>query len=167
MPRSNPWRVTSTTDIFLTSRFFVVVPEFEYYKDEFKNVKHRASPGAGVGYEFVRNPMMELYATISGGYQYTEFEGSSAADSHDFTAKFGTMLDFDFPRGIELDNTYSLRVVTTDLDQTNHHFESVLSFDVWGPLEFDLSFTLDRIESPEGGADSNDIYMMAGLSIDF
>ena len=56
--------------------------------------------------------------------------------------------------------------------QTNHHAESILSFDIWGPLELELTFIFNRVNSPVEGADgetpkSNDYRITVGLGVDF
>lgn len=167
---TNNHRAQSTLDIFLTSRFYLTVPVMEYYKDEFKNLKHRVSTGAGFGYEFVRNQYMELDVSIGGAHQYQEPEDGD--ESNDFAVMSGATLDFDFPGGTELDNFYRVMVVATDLDKTSHHFESILSLDIWGPLDLDITFLLDRIEKPVQESDGtrpeeNDISILAGMSIEF
>lgn len=169
--KTNNHRATSKLDIFLTSRFYVTVPTIEYYKDEFKNLKHRVSSGGGVGYEFIRNQFVELDIRVGGVYQYQESE-EGANKSDDFAGTVGVDFDFDLPGGTELDNSYRVQVVATDMDKTSHHFESVLSVDIWGPLDLDLTFMLDRIEKPERGSDGsrpdeNDTSIMAGMSIEF
>ena len=168
---TNNHRATTGLDIFLTSRFYLAVPKVEYYKDEFKNLKHRVTSGGGVGYEFVRNQLMELDVSVGGAHQYQETE-EGGDESNDFATTFNLDLDFDFPGGTELDNSYRAQVVVTDTDKTSHHFESILSVDIWGPLDLDLTFMLDRIEKPEQNSDGerpdeNDITVMAGMSIDF
>jgi len=166
---TNNHRATTTLDVYLTSRFFLRVPSVEYYKDEFKNLAHRVSPGAGVGYELIRNSWVEFDLSVGSVYQFSETEDGET--SHDFAGTFGSELNFDLPRGLELDNSYSLQLVATDLAKTSHHFESVLSLDVWGPLDLDLTFILDRIERPEKDGDdrpdSNDVSIMAGFSLEF
>jgi hypothetical protein len=52
----------------------------------------------------------------------------------------------------------------------NHHAESILSFDIWGPLELDLTFIFDRVEKPVENADgdvpkSNDFRITMGLGV--
>jgi len=168
---TNNHRATSRLDIFLTSRFYVTIPAIEYYKDEFKNLKHRVSSGGGVGYEFIRNQSMELDVSIGAVHQFQESEDGNEK-SDDFAGTVGVELDFDLPGGTELDNSYRVQVVATDLDKTSHHFESILSVDIWGPLDLDLTFILDRIEKPATDGDGNrpdenDISIMAGLSIEF
>ena len=72
---------------------------------------------------------------------------------------------------MELDSSYALQLVTTDLGKTNHHGESVLSVDVWGPIDLDVSFIWDRIQSPpERDGDTpkkDDFRLLVGLEIDF
>jgi hypothetical protein len=168
---TNNHRATSSLDVFLTSRFYLTVPRIEYYKDEFKNLKHRVTTGGGIGYEFIRNQYMELDVGVGGAHQYQESE-DGGQKSDDFAGTLGVDFDIDFPGGTELDNSYKAQVVATDLDKTSHHFESILSVDIWGPLDLDLTFMLDRIEKPERDGngdrpDENDISIMAGMSIDF
>ena len=92
--------------------------------------------------------------------------------AHDAAVVASTEADFDLPRGIEWDNSYKLQLVVTDLDKTNHHAESMISFDVWGPLELDVTFMFDRVEKPvpDAGGNvpkSNDYRVTMGLGIDF
>ena len=168
-------RASSAFSVFLTSRLFVIVPFVDYHKDEFQNLEHRVGPGVAIGYEFIRNPWMEWDASVGPAYVYTAYEEVQAGeddDSHDAAGVLSTTLNLDLPRGIELDNLYRVQVVATNIDQTNHHFETVLSTDIWGPLELDVTFMLDRLEKPEQDSDgsrpdSTDIRVMVGLSLDF
>jgi len=171
----NNHRASSYFDVFLTSRFYVTTPFIEYYKDEFQNLKHRISPGVGVGYEFIRNRWAELDVLVGGAYQRTEFESAPSDEddtSDDAAVVVKASLDFDLPRGVELDNLYQLNAVVTNSDLTTHHFESTLSTDIWGPIELDVTFMFDRTEKPErtepgNRPDSNDTRIIAGLSVDF
>jgi hypothetical protein len=83
-----------------------------------------------------------------------------------------TSINFDLPRGIEWDNKYSAELTFTDFDKTNQHAESILSLDIWGPLELEVAFVFDRIKEPVTDADgvtpkSNDYRTTLGLAIDF
>lgn len=174
-------RANTVLDVFVTSRLFLTLPAVEYYRDEFQNIEHRATPYVAIGYEFLRNELAEFDLSAGPGFQYTAFDEVTDGDddsSSDFTAVLKTTLNLDLPRGIELDSLYKLNIVATNTDATSHHFETVLSADIWGPLELDLTFIFDRIEKPESqpdeppvGAtnrpDRNDFSLMLGLSIDF
>ena len=175
-------RASTRLDVFLTSRFFLTTPFVDYYRDQFQNIDHRVTPGMAVGYEFMRNSWGELDTSIGGAYQYTSFEeveDGEDDDAHDAAIVTNITFDLDLPRGVELDNLYRNNLVVTDLNKTSHHFESILSFDVWGPLELNSTFMIDRIEKPEKvprGANAldpsprrpsrNDIRIMMGLSVD-
>jgi len=164
-------RARSAFDIFITRRFFVTAPAVEYYRDQLQNIETRLSPGAGVGYEFVKNAQVEWDGTIGGAYVYTTFfEGDGAAD--DFAVVVGTMLDVDITSDIELESRYNVQIMTTDLDKTNHHFEAELSNDIWGSLDLDITFMWDRIEKPvtddQGDTPkSDDFRLMVGFSASF
>jgi len=170
---ANSHRVPATFDVFLTRRFFVTVPGFEYYTDEFQNIQSRFTAGLGLGYEVIDNSWLMWEVGGGAAYQYTSFESVATGDpiAHDAALVASTELDFDLPRGLEWDNMYKLQLVVTDLDKTSHHAESTLSLDVWGPLELDVTFMFDRVEKPVPDADgdvpkSNDYRFTVGLSIE-
>jgi hypothetical protein len=171
---ANSHRVTSLFDLYLTRRFFVTVPTFEYFTDSFQNINTRLTGGALLGYDILKRKRVDWEIAAGAAYQYTGYisvePGQSIADN-DAAVVFSTAVNFDLPRGIEWDNSYNLQVVVTDIDKTSHHVVSVLSFDIWGPLDFDTTFVFDRIESPVRSADgtlpvSNDYRLTVGLGFD-
>jgi hypothetical protein len=171
---TNNHRVNMDFDYYLTRRFYWTIPFVEYFVDRIQNIEARVTPGSALGYEFFRNSYVELEASLGGAYQYTRLEASvdEARTSHDFAIVQTTELNFDFPGGTDFDNSYRLQLVATDLGKTSHHSESVLSLDVWGPLDFEVSFIWDRIESPaedddEDSLKKNDIRLLVGFALDF
>jgi len=178
---ANSHRVPAQFDIFLTRRFFLSAPAFEYFTDEFQNIGSRFTAGLGVGYDVIDRA--KLLWTVGGGvaYQYTGFESVAPGEeetANDGAIVFTTGLELDLPRGIEWDNYYKVQVIVTDIGKTSHHAESILSFDVWGPLELDLTFIFDRVEDPvtifdpddpanSATPESNDYRLTAGLGLDF
>jgi YD repeat-containing protein len=169
----NNHRVMSEWDYFVT-RYFFVTPNFEYYTDEFQNIDVRLTPGFTVGYQFLDRSWVEWTAATGVAFQQTLFDTSTTgADSaQDFVNLFDTRLDFDLPRDVEFENSYRLQLVATDLDKTNHHAESVLSFEIWDPIDLDITFIWDRVEKPvsDDNGDtpkSNDYRLLVGLSIEF
>jgi hypothetical protein len=171
---ANSHRVPVTFDVFVTRRFFVTVPSFQYFRDEFQNIRNRFTLGLGVGYEIVDNSWLMWEVGGGAAYQSTAFESVASGDStaRDAAVVASAELDFDLPRGLEWDNSYQVLLVVTELGRTSHHAESTLSFDVWGPLELDVTFIFDRVEDPVPDADgevpeSNDYRYTVGLSIEF
>ncbi len=168
-------RVNSDFDYFLTERVYWTIPAFEYFADEIQKIDARISPGTTLGYEFVRNSWLEVTASVGAAYQFTALDSDvrESRTSHDFAILHHTRIDLDLPGGTEWDNLYRLQLVATDLGKTNHHAESTFSFDAWGPIDLDVTFIWDRIESPVN-VDQNrdepkrdDFYMLVGLTLDF
>jgi hypothetical protein len=84
---------------------------------------------------------------------------------------FRTSLELDPIPDLDWDTTYTLIAVVSDWDKTSHHLSSVLSFEVWGPLDLDLSFIWDRIEQPAADPDgdtprSDDFQLTLGVSFE-
>jgi hypothetical protein len=176
--QTNNHRVNSAFDYFITRRTYLTVPFVEYFADEFQNLDARVSPGVSIGYEAVRNSVVEWDVSIGGAYQYTllSSEVDEARTSHDFAIVARTGLELDITNDIDLDTAYRLQLVATDFGKTSHHTESTLSFEVWGPVDFDVSFIWDRIEEPAGEEEDDgdidtpkkdDFRLLMGLTLDF
>ncbi len=168
---TNNHRLQTFFDYFLTWRFFVTLPSFEFFTDEFQNIQARYTPGIGVGYELVENKRVEWDVTGALAYQRTEFESGTTA-ANDGAVILSTSLDLEVTKDLDWDTAYTVQLIVSDLGKTNHNLRSQLSFDVWGPIDFDFTFIFDRIEDPERESDgrkpdSNDYRLTAGLSIDF
>lgn len=164
-------RANAALDFFITWRLFATLPFFEYFTDQFQNIRGRYTPGLGLGYQIIDTSRVEWDVMGGGAYQRTVFE-NSANDSHDAALTFNTSLDLEITDDLDWDSSYALQLVVTDLGKTNHNLQSTLSFDVWGPVDFDFTFIWDRIEGPEkdsNGArpDRDDFRMTVGLAIDF
>ena len=171
---ANSHRIPANFDIFLTERLFLTTPAFEYFTDEFQNIGSRITVGAALGYQIFENSVVVWEGAAGAAYQYTSFDSvaSGSTTANDMALVASTSVEFDLPRGIEWDNSYKIQIVATDLDKTNHHAESILSFDIWGPLELDMSFIFDRVEGPVPNAagdvpKSNDYRLTMGLGLDF
>lgn len=165
----NNHRASTQLDWLLTQRFFVRVPSFEYFKDQFQNIDGRYSPGAGLGYQTIDNGLVEHEISMGFAGQLTTFrDGPLETDA---AALFATELSFDLPHDIDLDFRYKLQLVMTDLDKTSHNTQGILSFSVWDPLDLDVGAYWDRIEGPEredsgNTPKRNDFRLTVGLSLD-
>jgi putative salt-induced outer membrane protein YdiY len=166
----NNHRATTSLDFLVTKRFFVRVPSFEFFMDEFQNIDARYTPGVGVGYEFIDTSIVSYISTIGGAAQITQYDGG--IQDEDAALLYTSELSFEFPRDIDLDLAYKLQLIVTDLDKTSHNTSAVLSFEIWDPLDLDVGAYWDRIEGPQrvGNDDRperDDFRLTVGLSIDF
>ncbi len=170
----NNHRVTSAFDVFLTRRLFWKIPFVDYYSDEFQRIDARVTPGSALGYEFVRTEWVDLEMSLGGAYQFTHFERSVEENRtrHDFAVVYTASLDTELPGGTDFDNSYRLQLVATDYGSTSHHAESLLSLDIWGPLDLDVTFVWDRIQDPAEDDDGkqakrDDFRLLVGFGLDF
>ena len=167
---ANNHRVSTRFDVQLNERFFLIVPTFEFFQDEFQNIDERYTPGVGVGYEVIDIPLVDWRLTLGPGAQITKFD--SGDRDEDAAVVFGSEIAFSFPRDIDLDLNYQLQLIATDLGKTSHTASAILSFEIWGPLDLDVGGYLDRIEQPERDEDGqrphrNDFRLTVGFSLDF
>jgi hypothetical protein len=138
----------------------------------------------GVGYDILVRPKIKWDAVAGLAYQYTKFSSVTVGRSEtasDVAAVIHTTFETDPFPDIEWDTTFRAQIIVTDFDKTNTHFDSTLSFDIWGPLDLDVSFIWDYIVSPEPkGGDptavppippdqplSSDIRLTVGLGLDW
>lgn len=167
---TNNHRASTLLDLMVTNRFFVRMPSFEFYSDEFQNIDERYTAGAGVGYEWIDNSKVEFRSAIGAAGQRTENTGG--IDSTDAAVLFGTDLSLDLPRDLDLDLKYALQLLVTDFGRTSHSTSAILSFEIWDPIDLDVGAYWDRIEEPERDGDGNrpksdDLRLTVGLSIEF
>ncbi len=166
----NNHRAVTQFDWLVTHRFFVRIPGFEFFADEFQNIDWRLTPGGSVGYELIDTRWVTYQVTTGAAAQITEFDGGDRSNQAAVLAT--SELSLDLPRDIDLELDYRLTLVVTDLGKTSHNTSAVMSFEIWDPIELDVGAFWDRIESPErrDGGDrpkKNDFRMTVGLSIDF
>ena len=172
---TNNHRLAGLFQIYVTKRTFLLAPIAEAYRDRIQNIDIRATLGGGVGYDVIDLKKVEWEVVGGAGYQRTDFSAVELGepDSADDAALiFRTKLETDPFRDVDWDTEYQLLLVVTDFDKTSQHLESELSVEIWGPLDFDLTFTWDRIQAPvaDAGGDvpeSDDYRLTVGLSIEF
>jgi hypothetical protein len=162
-------------DRFVSDRFFISPVLFEYFRDPFQNIAHRATIGAGLGYQIIDTPKVDWEVSSSFGYQRTSFddvpEGSpEEADTPSFI--LGTVYDHKLSGSVEFNLTYQVMVVNEESGQFTHHFVAGFEFDLIGSLNFDPTFVWDRIQKPQQNADGtfpkqDDYRLNFALSFDF
>lgn len=171
---TNNRRVTGLFAYYLTTRFFLAAPIGELYGDRVRNVDLRATIGGGAGYDVVERRRVEWTVIGGAGYQRTEYgsiESGEDDQTEDAALLFQTTVEVDPIADVDWDTEYSLAAVVSDWGKTSHHLSSVLSFEIWGPLDLDVSFVWDRIEQPAEDADgdapeSDDLQLTVGVSLE-
>jgi putative salt-induced outer membrane protein YdiY len=172
---ANNHRASLALDIYLSRRFFVTAPSVAYYRDKFVNIDMQVSPGLGLGYDLIKRKRIDWEIGLGVVYQYTQFISVTEDDddeARDAAVVFSTDVELELTKDLDWDTSYELQLVVTDLGLTTHHLLSTFSFDVWGPLDLDITFSWDRVEQPTRRDDGSlpekdDFRMSVGLGVEF
>jgi hypothetical protein len=169
---ANTHRMNSGVSFYFTRKFFIDVPRIEFFQDEFQNIKWRITPTAGVGYDVIQKKKITWRVGAAAGFQAVNFYSvdSGSDRSNDFPILVPTNLVIDIKDRFKWTNFYQLQLVTTNIGNSNQHLTSTLSFDFWGPLDFDNTFQWDWVAKPQADADgstpkSSDFRISVGFSI--
>ena len=172
---ANNHRISGEFDLWISRRFYLILPYLEYYRDPFQNLSHRLTIGGGVGYDLLDRPKVEWNITAGPAYQQAWYESSQpGAPTRKGAAAlvFGSRFDWDVTRKLELILDYRGQYTSREIGETTHHAVGTLSFDVTARLDLDISLTWDRIANPKVGADgvppkADDFRLVVGLGVDF
>lgn len=172
---ANNHRVNSEFDLWLSRRFYLILPFAEYYKDPFQNLAHRVTGGVGVGYDLIDRHNLEWTITTGPAFQKAWFESAQPGEPTEKVAGalvFGSRFDWNITRRIELILEYRGQYTSKEVGETTHHGVSTLSLELTKRLDLDVSLVWDRIAQPKVGANGiqpkpDDFRLVVGLGVDF
>jgi putative salt-induced outer membrane protein YdiY len=172
---ANNNRVNSEFDLWLSRRFYLILPFAEYLSDPFQNLKHRVTLGVGVGYDLIARPTVEWNITAGPAYQQSWFESVQAGEEDSIGSAalaFGSRLDWNINRRIELIMEYRGQYTSREVGDTTHHAVATLQFELTKHFDLDVSLTWDRVSSPkpdENGSipKPDDFRLVLGFGLDF
>lgn len=171
----NNHRFTNAYDIMLTRRFFLRPFASETFRDPFQNIAVRVTPGTGVGYYLVKHGDFKWMVALLAGWQYTRFDSVEAGASQDESNPaviFRSKLEKDLTSTIDGILDYRTQSAVPDIANTNQHLEAIVSVDVIGDLDFELTFVWDRVGDPEPDSSGDvpkkdDFRLVLGLGFTF
>lgn len=168
-------RVNSEFDVWLSRRFYLIVPFVEYYQDPFQNLAHRLTVGLGVGYDLIDRPNLEWNITAGPAFQKAWFESAQPGQPTQKAAgalTFGSRFDWDITHRMELILEYRGQYTSKEIGETTHHSVATLSLELTQRFDLDVALVWDRIAHPKVGADGaepkpDDFRLVVGLGVDF
>jgi putative salt-induced outer membrane protein YdiY len=172
---ANNNRVNSAFDLWLSRRFYLIIPSFEYYRDPFKNLSGRTTVGAGIGYDIVDRSNLNWNISAGPAYQHAAFDSvqpGEAASKAGAALNFGSRLDWDITHRIDLIMEYRGQFTSREIGETTHYSLNTLSIELTKRFDLDVSFVWNRIAQPkfdENGVQPkpDDYQMIVGVGIDF
>jgi hypothetical protein len=171
----NNHRVALAFDYLITRNFFVTPFQGDLYSDRFQNIDTRGSAGAGLGYFVKRGSPFEWSINLAGGYQSTTFESvEPGQDLEESSGSIitGTAFEWDITGDIDFDFLWQGNFATSGSVSNFYHTQALFSLELTDVLDFDVSFTWDRVEDPtprEDGTvpEKDDFRTGVGLGLDF
>ena len=170
---ANNHRGTLGLDVFLTRRFFLVVPVVEAFQDEFQNIALRLTPAVGLGYNILYGNEYKWQVGLATGYQGTKFLSVADGDGFesDMSVQLNTRFDVDLRKRFEWESAYQLQLIPTDMDKMSQNVSSTISFDLWGPIDLDATFQWTWVNQPTADSQGNtpeqsDFRISVGFGLD-
>lgn len=171
----NSHSVALSLDALISAGFFIKPMDVDLYNDRFQNIKLRSTLSAGAGYDIIRGGEVEWSVGLGAGYlstNYTSVQEGSDEKEGTFAITPSTSLEVDFTDDVEFMFDYSAQVGVPDPKNTYHHATGTLTVDILGDvLDFNLSVTWDRTETPQADAEGNvpdrdDVRVSFGLGVE-
>lgn len=170
---ANNHQVNTEFDLWLSRRFYLLLPAAEYRTDPFQNLAHRVTVGVGAGYDLVDRPNLEWNLTTAPAYQHAWFDSTEPGEAMDkgtAALVFGSRFDWDITRRIDLTLEYRGQFTSREVGETTHHAVSTLSLELTKRFDLDVSFIWDRTTNPKVGADGvepkpDDFRLVVGLGV--
>jgi len=172
---ANNHRVNAQLDSYLTRDLFLSAPTLEFFRDPFQNTDVRATVGVGLGYDLLDTPRYSWEIGAGLGFQYTELDtapvGAPNTDGN-AAVTFNTSATWEPNSRLEYSISYRLQLIATQLELTNHNLTTVMSIELWGPFDLDVTWIWDRIEKPAPNQDnqrpaSDDYRLSLDLAFDW
>ena len=107
---TNTHRATALFKLFVTSRLFLTPISFDYFQDEFQNIRYRITPAILVGYDIFQRKKITWNVSAGGGYQWVDFTTVTSSASSLSTGVFvlNSQLETEATDRIDFDATWNL-----------------------------------------------------------
>ncbi len=162
-------------DSYLTERLFLRPIRVEYYRDEFQNIDHRLTPGAGAGYDVINEGDWDWTVFGGAGWQFTEFVEAPPGEpsSEDFVvATAGTRVEWEVNAKVDAGLEFDITVPVEDADSFSSRTKLYTEVELASDLDLEVQFIWDRVNDPEPLADgtmpeSDELRLFVGVGWDF
>lgn len=172
---ANNQRVNTEFDLWLSRRFYLILPSVEYYTDPFQNLAYRVTGGLGIGYDLIDHPGVQWNITTGPAYQQAGFDSTAPGvptEKGTAALTFGSRFQWDITRRTKIILQYRGQYTSKAIGETTHHSVGTFSVDLNKRLTLDVSGIWDRISNPKTGASGlepkpDDFRLVVGLGLHF
>lgn len=147
----------------------------QYFKDELQNIKHQATVDTGLGYHLIdtNRTTWDLQAGVGGNYlESVSVEVGETTGDWSPVGTLGMDLDVEVTSWLDYELEIDMWFLEEDAGKYQHHIVTVLSSDLFGDLDLDISLEWNHTENPQAAEDStipeqDDYRFNVGLSYEF
>ncbi len=163
-------------DKFLNRKFFITPIFASYLNNEFTNIRHQITLGAGIGYSIYKEIDIEWDITAGPAALYTQpytVETNQGKATKSFAFEFRTKYMFRFNRNLKFKADYHATVSKKDSGRYQHRLMMVSENDIIKDKIFiDISFIWDYLDNPKTDEKGNtpkksDTQILVGGGIKF
>lgn len=167
------WSVES--DLFFGQRFFIRVPDLEYFRDPQQNLNYRITLGGSVGYDLIQTPRTEWQLTLGPAIQWNSYDLVEEGAENTGESKalvLGSGFETELTKRLDFASDYRAQFAKSSEGGNMQHSLSTLKFEIHKRLTLDLSLTWDRTAEPEPRGDGttpekDDFNFITSLGIHF
>ncbi len=168
-------RLNIQYDTFVSERFFLRLPSYEWFRDPFQNVASRNTLSISAGYDIFDRPRMSWDVTLGPGHQWVErvsVQPGQDLRSESGSAILTTNFEWDLTDRIEYSFSYTGQFTDSTNGSDTHHSISTFEIELTNLLDLDLSLIHDRVSNPQPDQNGNvpdpdDLRFVTGLGLDF
>ena len=168
-------RLTLAADRFTGRKIYWRPFSAQYFRDKLQNIEHQATVDTGLGYHLIDTPRTtwDLQAGVGGNYlESVSVEAGETTGDWSPVGTLGMDLEIEVTSWLDYELEIDMWFLEEDAGKYAHHIVTVLSSDLFGDLDLDISFEWNHTENPqaaEGGAipKQDDYRFNVGLSYEF
>jgi len=149
-------RVNAFFDHYLSRRWFVRIPEYEYFKDEFQNIDARHTYGVKLGYTAVDTSSVMLEFAAGPSYQTTTFTAVQQGESREEESSvisLSSRFEWEIVNNLDYHLYYHYDDVNEESGDGLHHIETGFETEPLNNFTAALTYYIDRTEAPQPLAD--------------
>ncbi len=168
-------RLNLSADRFTGRRIYWRPFSAQYFKDELQNIRHQGTVDTGFGYHLIDTPRTTWDVQAGVGANYLENVSVEAGESTGEWSPVGTLgmdYEIELTSWLDYDLFVDIWFLEEDAGRYQHRIETVLSSDLFGDLDLDISLIWERTENPQTAEDGtipeqDDYRFQVGLSYEF
>lgn len=168
-------RVTLAADRFTGRRIYWRPISAQYFRDKLQNIEHQATVDSGLGYHLIDTPRTawDFQAGVGGNYlENVSVESGQTTGDWSPVGTVGMDLEIELTSWLDYELGIDMWFLEEAAGKYQHHIKTVLSSDLFGDLDLDISLEWNHTEKPQadeaGNVPEQDDYRFnVGLSYEF